>query len=120
MSKAEAFGNYYPLTPGREQILETVLTGQEVPIRLPQAMVDRLKEQAKLAEMTFLAAATLEDHTIRIYFITPDGLFLKDIPFVSRDPGHDLFLNMMAYKASQGEFDLNEEDFYVEVEHRPN
>lgn len=118
MSKAEAFRKHYPLTNSQEGLLELGLTGHEIPLRLTRAMTERLKEQAELAEMNFLAAAQIGEAIIRIYFFTGDGLFFKDLERVSRDPNYDIFHDILAYNASQG--DYANRDYITLVPHRPN
>lgn len=121
MSKAEAFSQMYRLTPGGENLLNTVLTGHERAIRLSQAMIERAKEMGAKAKMQFLAAAILEDRILRLYFRDRDGMYLKDVAMISGDYPRDLFLDLLAYEA-RNEMDLfyDGEEFFLEIKHRPN
>lgn len=97
VARAEAFSKVYPLTPGSEKLLESVLTGREQVVDLSHAMIERLKEEAARAGMQFLAVALIDSSVIRLYFRAPNGLFIKDVRRVSKDPSRDLFLDMIAY-----------------------
>lgn len=102
MFEAESFTSHYHLTPGKERLLQAVITRDEKVLFLSFAMADRLKEQAAKVGMQLLAASTLENKLIKIYFLASNGVFIKTIKMVSDDPNRDIFMNLLIYKFSQG------------------
>lgn len=102
MFEAESFRKHYRLTPGRERLLEAVITRGEKVLILDVAIADRLKEQAAEAGMQLLVATTLDNEIIKIYFLAQDGIYIKAIELQGNNPNQVIFLNLLIYKFSQG------------------
>jgi len=85
MSKAEALAQAYHVTGSNLVLLENECGGGEKVLKLPYALIERLREEARSLGWEFVAAATFGP-VIRLYYRNSKSLFTEDFPFFDDAP----------------------------------